>query len=252
VVEQIRLTPDDARPDAFVRAMVRLHRRPDERHYDRVLGARSVDVIRPDGTLLLALRKGALAGEEDAARAELAYPALVRAAKHTNNRPAAAGGLRLFRNNAFGFFDGNEAAFNRDVPKGWLAVRPLMRALDRVFAEHRPAEYGILQRAAARVPHLLIPGTAFTSGTASRDPTGVHQDGNNLPGGLGAMTVIRDGEYSGGLLVFVRWRLAVDLDTYDVLIFDNGAEAHGNTDLVRGEGAERISVIGYFHASNLS
>jgi hypothetical protein len=64
------------------------------------------------------------------------------------------------------------------------------------------------------------------------------------------MTVIRSGDYSGGLLVFPRYRAAVDLHNGDVLICDN-LETHGNTGIVSDD-FERLSIVAYFNESNLS
>jgi hypothetical protein len=78
---------------------------------------------------------------------------------------------------------------------------------------------------------------------------GVHRDGGNLPGAFGAIVVIRGGPLTGGKLVFPQQRVAVDLADKDCLICDN-RQAHGNTPIVCGPGAERLSVVGFFHDSN--
>ena len=80
----------------------------------------------------------------------------------------------------------------------------------------------------------------------------VHADEGNLEGGYGVMTVIRAGAYTGGLLVFPKFGVAVHLDSCDVLVCDN-REAHGNTAIVGADGEyERVSVVAYYHASNLT
>jgi hypothetical protein len=77
----------------------------------------------------------------------------------------------------------------------------------------------------------------------------VHKDKGNLKEGYSVMTVLRSGDYSGGLLVFPKYRVAVDLHDGDCLICDNG-EAHGNTAIVGEERWERISIVCYFSATN--
>jgi hypothetical protein len=80
---------------------------------------------------------------------------------------------------------------------------------------------------------------------------GYHQDDGNLAGSYSAMTVISAGNYTGGLLVFPRWRVAVDVRVKDVLIADTGREPHGNTEIVPVNGYFcRVSVVAYFHGSN--
>ena len=121
--------------------------------------------------------------------------------------------------------------------------------MDRVFAQQRPREYAVLRAAASLTPYRIVP-TSFTSAAVNRtEQMGVHMDDGNIRGGYGCMTVVRAGEFSGGLLVWPRYRVAVDLNDGDCLICDN-QEAHGNTALV-GEGFERVSVVAYFHESNL-
>jgi hypothetical protein len=112
---------------------------------------------------------------------------------------------------------------------------------------------------ARRTPvEALIPGTVFTSAQVNRHAPeagayarmGVHRDAGNLPAAYGVIVVIRDGPYTGGELVFPQYQVAVDLANKDCLICDN-REAHGNTPIVGEPGAfERLSVVGFFHASN--
>jgi hypothetical protein len=216
---------------------------PDARHYDAVYSGEAVDVLKPDGALLFALRPRAV----PYVVAKLAFRALERAAQPTNRRPAAAGGAAKFRSGTVGALDGRPVAFTRRY--GWGRIGPLFGQLDEAFAGARPAEYAVLRRAARRTPkERLIPGTVFTSAAVNLDARcAIHPDAGNLPGGYAAMTVLDGGDYSGGLLVFPRYRAAVEIRFLDLLICDN-AEPHGNTEIV---GAGRFSVVAYYHASNL-
>jgi hypothetical protein len=220
----------------------------DDQHYDFVIKGETVDVLKPDGSLLLALRPRAI----PQAALNLAFPALIRAAKPTNMRPVAAGGAEKFRSGTVGYLNGETTAFARNDPKGWRAIEPLVRSVARVFKDQRPIEYQTLVEAAQRAQQNLLAGTAFTTVQVNRNARmAVHPDDGNLPGALGAMTVIRDGDYSGGVLVFPKFRVAVDLHSGDCLIADN-QEAHGNTAIVGIDGEfERVSIVCYFHYSNL-
>lgn len=214
---------------------------------DRVIQGQAVNVYKRNGQLLLALRPGAIPW----AACETALDALRRAARPTNNRPLAAGGVEDFRSGTIGYLKGELTNFCRRDPKGWGAIQPLLRAMNRGMREF-PAQYQVLDEAAKRCPDRVIPYTVFSTATVNRNARfTVHRDDGNLPGAYGAMTVIRSGQYQGGLLVFPRYRVAVDLHNRDLLIADN-QEAHGNTAL---EGidpdTERISVVAYFHSSNL-
>lgn len=222
--------------------------------YDHVFASERVDVLKPNGSLLFALLPRALSA--DAAR--LAWPALLRAAKHTNNRPGAAGGAMKFNSGVVGFYKGDPTAFTRKDRKGWWDVQPMVRELAAAFRRERPREYAIPKAAADRVPALVIPGTPFSTLTVNRSSSGggrnartaVHRDDGNLDNGYGVLTAIRAGSYSGGLLVFPHFRVAVGLNTCDVLIADN-REAHGNTAIRSAGEYERVSVVAYFHAGNL-
>jgi hypothetical protein len=112
---------------------------------------------------------------------------------------------------------------------------------------------------ARRTPvEALIPGTVFTSAQVNRHAPevgaaarmGVHRDDGNSPRAFGAIVVIRVGLLTRDKLVFPQQRVAVDLDNMDCLICDN-RQAHGNTPIGGGPGAERLSVVGFFHDSNL-
>jgi hypothetical protein len=235
-------------PEPVVRALHGRH--PDARHFDLVLDAArgDADVYKPDGSLLLSFRAAAL--RDHAAACRLAYPSLLKAATPTEHRPVAAAGATRFRSQPIGFLNGRATAFTLDDRTGWRCVQPLIRELDGVFRTERPGEYAVNRAAAERAPaELVIPGTAFTTVTVNRNAsTGVHRDAGNLPGGYGVLSVIEAGHYAGGLLVFPRFRVAVELRSCDVLIADN-REAHGNTPIIGAEGTyERIAVICYFHA----
>jgi hypothetical protein len=229
-------------------------KRLDDRHYDPayLVGGEALDVERPNGKLLLALRPGKV----PAAARELARGALLRAARPTHKRPVAAGGAELY-SGTVGWLNGEPTSFTRE-DRGWRDIQPLLWAMNRAFREACPDQYKVLRDAAGRTPEgRLIPFTAFTSAAVNRwgpehnARMAVHRDDGNLPDSFGALTVIRAGAYSGGLLVFPRYRVAVDLRPGDVLIADN-QEAHGNTAIV-GEGDDwcRVSVVAFFHESNL-
>lgn len=229
-------------PVEWVEALKGCH--PDARHYDRVISRENVDVLKADGTLLLAYRVGKVPPRY----LRWAQRPLLNAATPTDRRTDAAGGRRVILNGTVGYFQRRPATFNEKRPGDWRALQPLLRAMDAAFREERPDEYAVNLDAARRAPpHLVIPGTAFTTLTANRDDTRVHQDDGNLPGGYGVLAADRSADFAGGLLVFPRYGVAVDLWPGDVLIADN-REHHGNTPFLAGW---RVSAIAYFHASNL-
>jgi hypothetical protein len=219
----------------------------DERHYDTVYSGEVIDVFKPNGKLLFALRPRTI----KSAAINLAYPALLRAAKVTNMRPVAAGGQANFCSGTIGYLNGEMTYATTSDPKGFSRIRPLLVNIDRAFAEHCSTHYARLTEAANQTTKRIIP-TVFTSAAVNRNARmAIHRDEKNLAGALGAMTVIRAGDFSGGLLVFPKYRVAVDLQHGDRLIADN-QEAHGNTSVLGDPGFTRISVVAYLHSSNLT
>jgi hypothetical protein len=105
---------------------------------------------------------------------------------------------------------------------------------------------------AATTPDYIIAETPFNAAAISFNfATGTHTDDQDLPGVLGAMTVVRGGRYEGGLLVFPKFRVAFDLYSGDLLLSDVH-ELHGNTALrsIPGQGIyRRQAVVCYYHQS---
>jgi hypothetical protein len=230
----------------------RHRRRLDGRHVGHVLGGEDVDVYvdepfvpRPGGHFLLALRSRAV----PAGACKLALPALRRAAK-----PSTARGGR--ESGTIGFYgpDAREpyarpTAFTRDDREGWRDVLPFLKALDGVYAVVLPDRHAAQTAAVATSPDFRIDDTCFTTATVNRDAAfPAHADGDNRRGTLSVASVIRSGDFGGGLIVFPRWGLGVPLRSRDVLIF-NPFEPHGNTPMTRAGPCERISVIGYARAN---
>jgi hypothetical protein len=240
----------------------------DWRHYGTLLAGEDVDVYKPDGSLLLALRTGALPDGD----CDRAHPALRLAARTTNNRGVAAGGGRAARrkrdgtlsrttyaagvdSGIAGYFDRTArepycrtTAFTGTEVRAWRAAQPFVRAVDAVFRRELPGRYEAQMRAVRRTPpEWVIRGTAFTTVTVNRNyRSAVHKDEGDLREGFGVLSVLRAGEYEGGHLVFPKYRVAVDLRTRDVLLADVH-EWHGNTPIVGEDGEyERVSCVFYF------
>jgi hypothetical protein len=244
---------------------------PGASDYDLVVGGpdgEDVDVLKPDGSPLLVYRRGVL----PPGVCRRAYPVLRKAATPTTNRGVASGGKRSAKVKQDGTLDratyapavesgiigyyGRTArlpvcratAFTAREVEGWAGVQPFLRAVNAVFARELPDRYAAQLAAVCRTPsQYVIAGTVFSTVTVNRNyRSAVHKDAGDLPEGFGVLSVLRAGDYSGGLLVFPRYGVAVDLRTRDVLLADVH-EWHGNTALVGTEGEyERISCVLYF------
>lgn len=216
--------------------------RPD--HYDRVIDG-DTNVYRKDGSLLLAFRKSAV----PSAAWRTAFGAIYTAAKPTDplkGRKDAAGGQREFRSGTEGFMRGKLLASTPGDKRGWNQMQPLLRAIDAVFGREIPQQCEAHRELIAGIPaRCLVPFTSFTTVACNRTARmAYHRDKNNVEGCYGALSVA--GQFSGGLLVFPRYRVAVNLRPGDVLVADN-TEVHGNTPIA----GERLSVVCFAHTSNL-
>jgi hypothetical protein len=101
-------------------------------------------------------------------------------------------------------------------------------------------------------PDWIIADTAFTTVTVNRwdarhdARTRVHRDDGDLPEGFGVISILNSGRYTGGELIFLKYRVAVDMREGDVLLCDVH-EFHGNAPMKETEpGWERIACILYY------
>jgi hypothetical protein len=127
---------------------------------------------------------------------------------------------------------------------------PLARAVDGVYRNYLPESYAALAAAASLVdPLYLLPGTSCSTGTVNSCwQTAVHADKNNCPGGLGALTMLTAGAFSGGELAFPQFGVAVRYGMRDVLLAD-GSQWHGNLPIHGIAGTfNRLPVILYLRA----
>ena len=269
----MRIDLTDERPDIEVDALGGTFL--DSRFYDRVIDS-DADVYRPDGEPLILYRREALDGEA----CQAAYAGLRTAAGKSRNRGIAAGKVagqvrvrpirkngtisrtdesaRVAESGVVGFYDRYErnpycrlTAFNMEHPERFAAALPYIRAIDRLFAEALPERYQA-QRAIIEKTHpdFRIHGTVFTTITVNRNfRTACHKDVGDYPAGFGVMSVLEGGEpYKGGLLVFPKYRIAVDMRTRGVCLADVH-QWHGNTPLIGRPGRfERISCVLYYRS----
>jgi hypothetical protein len=158
-----------------------------------------------------------------------------------------------------GFFDANprnpycrQTAFTAEFPERFAAAVPLVQAVSEQYRQLIPKRWASQEEFAARhhtaEKGWLVPGTVFTTITVNRNfRTALHTDKGDLAEGFGNLVVLEgDGPaYEGGVTVFPRFRVGVDLRMGDFLGMDVH-EWHGNTALRGEEGYERISVVCYY------
>jgi hypothetical protein len=130
---------------------------------------------------------------------------------------------------------------------------PLTRKVSEVFREYLPECYALQDAAANRIDSgSVIEGTPFTTITINKDwQTAVHMDQGDLKSGFGALTLLTAGEFTGGELVFPRYRVAFAFRMQDVLLGDVH-EPHGNLPIVGNWGEfHRISLVFYLRENML-
>ena len=209
------------------------------------------NVYAPDGSLLFALRKRAIPWTVW----QPCYRSVLRAARRCGpqDRKRASGGQNNFHSGALGYMPrvGLTSATGADE-NGWCAVQDLIRALDEVFRLECPEQYERHREAVGGTPDsALVPGTMFTTAQCNHTDTSrgktarmaYHPDAGNTPGSFGVMSVL--GRFDGGLLVFPKYEIAVEIERSDVLIANN-LEWHGNTAIQD----KRLSVVAFAHTSN--
>jgi hypothetical protein len=214
---------------------------------------------------------------------EWAYGVLHKIKERTDNRGLAsgtkranAGGnrtrTRLVTSQILGAMDGiprkpecRLTAFSAKKVAEWEQLFPLLQAMARAFGDQVPDRYAAQADYAARTESdYIVPGTPFTTVTVNNTyPTGVHTDKGDLDAGFSCLAVARRGNYSGGVLTFPEYRVAVDMQDGDLVLMD-AHEWHGNTQIIcdcydhadatptplNGPcsvcRAERISVVAYY------
>lgn len=277
MVEQVRLTfqhpPETWRSFLGVKL--------DETSYDRLI-VDDADVFTPEGALLCSFRRACL----DRGAAAAAFPILCEIREISVNRGIANGRAALARlnqpyikqdgtkskymrslgsvgadANAFGssavigYMDRyprrpfcRETAFNANRRAEFAQVVPFLRSVDACYRAAAPERYALQRAVVDRTSRdFVIDSTSFTTITVNQNwQTAVHTDAGDLKAGLSAIVVLRAGEFQGAHLVFPHYRVAVKLDTCDLLLFDSH-HMHGNTPLVGSPGAfKRVSLVCYY------
>ena len=237
------------------------------------------DVYRPDGQRLLSYRRHGV----EAALCKMAFNVLRRinvpptnrflaVAGGTSPRPIVRAGYRSSTHRLvstspavkgassaiIGYYDRaarfpfcRQTAFTMHQPGPWRRLLPFLAAVSDLFRSIVPerwvAQRGWWDRTAV---DFRIPDSVFTTVTVNKNwQTRVHKDAGDLVEGFGVMCALRGGAFSGGHLVFPRYRVAVDMRTTGVLMADVH-EWHGNTPLVGNPGRfTRVSCVFYYRTA---
>lgn len=237
-------------------------------------GDGNVTILKPDGSLLVAYRPGAMS--EHTARAR---PSLRRAASVNTNRGYAGGSdqdkvrkpqvradgtvskttiaQRAVQSGTIGNMDRGArtpycrvTSWSRDFPEHHARAMPLVQRLDEVFREAAPEAWERQRRVCeATAGTWVLPGTVFTTVSINRNfRTAAHKGKGDYAPGAGVIGALRQGEYTGGYLWWPRYGVGADLHDGDVVVCDVH-EVHANTEIRGAPGSyERMSVVAFYRA----
>jgi hypothetical protein len=234
-------------------------------------------VYGPKGELICVYLKGAL----DEELAEEAYPSFhsLRTKKSDNRGNYAGQSKRAVavkedgtasstlrsksvRSSIIGYFDRypripfcRQTAFTAKEVDKWESCLGLVRQVSELFKQHIPARYKAQKDFVDNLSQdFVIDGSVYTTVTVNNcTAAAAHQDKGDLKAGFGALACLRKGNYTGSELVFLQYRIAVDLHDRDLLFFDphlwhanvEFEDFEGPETLPEKGGWERISLVFY-------
>jgi hypothetical protein len=235
--------------------------------YDTLINY-DADVYTPEGEPLVKFRKNVIPAE----MCKLTFPIWNKAATPTDNRGMAAGGRDIQRtkkdgtqqkrtrtkevlSGVVGFMDKNTTypycrltAFNMNEMERFNQCMPMITFIGEKFRELMPDRWQAQMEWHNRTSKdFRIPGTPFTTITVNANfRTACHKDQGDLEQGFGVMTALRSGNYKGCYTVWPKYRLAVDMQTADILLA-NVHHWHANTPMHGIPGTfKRISLVLYY------
>lgn len=139
-------------------------------------------------------------------------------------------------------------AFNQhELPK-FNQAYPIIKLVDTKYKELMPEYYKLQRKMADKTSQdFVIKDTAFTTVTVNKNwQTAVHKDAGDFKDGFGNLVALRNGNYSGGHFVVVRWGCGFDLRNGDLLLVDVH-QWHGNTPIIKEDKkAVRLSLVMYY------
>lgn len=154
-----------------------------------------------------------------------------------------------------GFVDGNsrfpycrQTAFTGSEFDKYKECLPLVSVVSNLFKELLPDRWQAQNEYWKRTNEAFrIPDSVFSTVTCNLNfRTACHTDQNDLIQGFGVMCAMRKGRYTGGYTVFPKYKIAVDMQTGDLLLADVH-QRHSNSEIFGITGTyKRISLVMYY------
>ncbi len=120
-------------------------------------------------------------------------------------------------------------SFTKNKLKHYEEGLPFIDEISDYYKKIRPDEYKI-QYDRAHLNEFHINDTPFSTITINRNfRTGLHQDAGDF-GGVACLTVLEEGVFNGGILMFPKYGIGINMRQGDLLIA-NVHQYHCNTEL---------------------
>jgi hypothetical protein len=137
--------------------------------------------------------------------------------------------------------------FSKQFPEEFYESIPFFQAIDKAFKDSHYDGWMKNKKRCDTHRHLTIPGTQLSSVAINKNyQSSFHFDRGDFLDGWSTLTVIEQGKYDGGFLVFPCYRIAVDVREGDILINQSHLHLHGNSPIkLRSKDACRLSYVTY-------
>jgi hypothetical protein len=152
-----------------------------------------------------------------------------------------------------GYFDrypripfGRETSYTEKNPEAFAKSYPFLRKLNSQFKKLLPVRWARQRQEADKLdPKFLIDETVFTTLTVNHNwRTACHRDAGDLHEGFSNICALGKG-WKGGEFILPEFRIAVRLESGDMLLVNNHGGIHGNDALV-GDDNDRMTIVAYF------
>ena len=150
---------------------------------------------------------------------------------------------------AIGGFDKNAGNpcrlthYTKNNLQKYVSVFPLCEKISELYFSYFPNKwYSQFNKYEQCPKEFVIPNTNFSTITLNCDfRTATHVDKGDAKEGLTCFTILKNGEFTGGELIFPEYNIAVNVCQGDLLIFDPH-QIHCNNPL---QGSGRVSFVFY-------